>query len=356
MILNPRSNSAAARSVPAPVMAPKLEATPHAPTPAAAIRAKPADTAPAVPTTPRPPDTILRFRGSERFLHWSLAIPFVLLYGSALLMFAFWGEPAPRLLRAAFGLAHRLAGLLLMVLPPLALFWGSPDWRVHARNMREGWVWTWQDVRWLVLFPRNALDARVALPEQGKFNAAEKLNFMMVSSTYPLYIATGILIWVRSGTFAPWVAHAATAVLGIPLVGGHIFMATVNPATRIGLSGMITGRVDRAWAKHHYRRWYREHFERPDEDSPRRPVAPLLKRPAAVRCESCHALHAFESWEALLQRVFQVEPLFCPRCHAEIRVVSAVADQAVANAILAHLELGDPSQPFSRISELPRKA
>jgi hypothetical protein len=37
-------------------------------------------------------------------------------------------------------------------------------------------------------------------------------------------------------------------------------MATVNPDTRVGLSGMITGYVDRHWAQHHYRHWYNEHF------------------------------------------------------------------------------------------------
>jgi cytochrome b subunit of formate dehydrogenase len=28
---------------------------------------------------------------------------------------------------------------------------------------------------------------------------------------------------------------------------------------------MITGFVDRQWAKHHYRRWYREHHEATEE-------------------------------------------------------------------------------------------
>jgi len=50
---------------------------------------------------------------------------------------------------------------------------------------------------------------------------------------------------------------AATA---LPLLLGHMFMATVNPATRVGLSGMVTGWVSREWAEHHYTRWYRERF------------------------------------------------------------------------------------------------
>ena len=291
------------------------------------------------------PTTILRFRVSERMMHWSLAAPFVLLYGSALLMFALWSEPAPRPIHAALGLVHRLAGLLLIVLPPLALFLGSPDWRVHARNLKEGWVWTRDDVRWLLLFPRAAVDHRVRLPEQGKFNAAEKLNFMMVMVTYPLYIATGSLIWAESGAFVPWVAHAASAVIGLPLIAGHLFMAMVNPGTRIGLSGMITGRVDRAWARHHYRRWYREQFERAG-DGAARPMVPLLARPALVRCGSCHAHHAFQSWEALIERAFRVEPLFCSACGAELKLVSAEPDHGIAGAVLDHLEQKGADRPL----------
>ena len=38
-------------------------------------------------------------------------------------------------------------------------------------------------------------------------------------------------------------------------------MALINPSSRKGLNGMITGHVDREWGKHHYRRWYRDHHE-----------------------------------------------------------------------------------------------
>ncbi len=50
------------------------------------------------------------------------------------------------------------------------------------------------------------------------------------------------------------------ALLVTPMMLGHIFMAMVNPATRVGITGMTSGRVDRRWARHHYPRWYREHF------------------------------------------------------------------------------------------------
>jgi cytochrome b subunit of formate dehydrogenase len=32
-------------------------------------------------------------------------------------------------------------------------------------------------------------------------------------------------------------------------------MALVNPTTRAALRGMLSGEVDREWARHHYPRW-----------------------------------------------------------------------------------------------------
>jgi len=297
-------------------------------------------------SSPGPSSKILRFLVSERFMHWSLALPFVLLYASALLMFAFWGEPQPRLIHTVAGWIHRVAGVCLIVFPPLAIIRGRADWRMHVENMREGWIWHREDIRWLILFPKAAADSRIALPEQGKFNAAEKLNFMMVSATYPLYIATGLLIWSQSVAFFPWLAHVIVAVMGMPLIGGHIFMATINPSTRIGLSGMFTGMVDREWAKHHYRSWYRRHFEGHAPAAHTLGFESLLQRPAMIRCDTCNEMHTFPSWEHLLQRVFQVEPLFCPKCESEIGIVSAEADPEVAEAILHHLATGGANLPF----------
>jgi formate dehydrogenase gamma subunit len=243
---------------------------------------------------------------------------------------------------------HRFAGVCLIALPPLALLVGIRDWQMHLENIRHGWLWDRNDFRWLILFPKAAVDRRVTLPEQGKFNAAEKLNFMVVMATYPLYVITGLLVWLPGVAFYPWLAHFISAILGLPLLAGHVYMATVNPSTRIGLQGMITGWVDREWAKHHYRRWYRECFERPL--TARRPevVKPLLGAPAQIRCQQCGFDYPFGSWHELLRRTFQVEPLFCPSCETEIVVLSAEARPEMLEAILRHLETGHARIPFDR--------
>lgn len=106
-----------------------------------------------------------------------------------------------------------------------------------------------------------AVSKKIKLPEQGKFNAAEKINFMKLMSTYPLYILTGVLIWLTDAAFLSWVLHFFMAVIATPLIAGHLFMAMINPESRKGLHGMISGFVDRKWAKHHYGKWYREQYE-----------------------------------------------------------------------------------------------
>lgn len=293
------------------------------------------------------PAKIQRFVASERFVHWALAIPFVVLYASALAMLLFWGEPQPRHIRAVSAWVHKIAGICLIVLPPLVLMWGKGEWRVHLGNIKEAWSWNRNDIRWLLLSPLAAVNRKIQLPEQGRFNAAEKLNFMMVCTTYPLYIATGVLIWMPGAAFIPWVLHVAMAALGLGLVAGHIFMATINPSTRTGLQGMITGWVDREWAKHHYRRWFRERFERTVAKPPPRSIPTLLKQPAKIRCGTCGQIHSFESWERLLQRIFQVEPLFCAQCENEVVPALGGALPDLAHAILQHLQHRSPDEPLA---------
>ena len=133
----------------------------------------------------------------------------------------------------------------------------------------------------------SVIDKRVVLPDQGKFNAGEKLNFMFLTASYPLFLLTGFLIWLPGVAFASWILHLSLAALATPLIVGHVFMATVNPDTRVGLQGMITGYVNRHWAQHHYRHWYNEHFghlHRPPPPEPR----PVHAAPADVAAQPLH--------------------------------------------------------------------
>ena len=221
---------------------------------------------------------ILRFAKSERMLHWAIAGPFLFSYLTALILVVIYNPDRSRPLRFLFSTLHRSSGVALIVLPMLATLKIRGDVRIHWYNIKQAWTWMFDDIKWLALMLLAAMTDKVRLPEQGKFNAAEKLNFMVLMVTYPLYVATGLLIWITHINVLSWLLHFFMAVLATPLLLGHLFMALVNRSSRVGLQGMISGYVDRQWAKHHYRRWYREHHEAGEEPPP----APTASSPAAL--------------------------------------------------------------------------
>jgi formate dehydrogenase subunit gamma len=240
----------------------------------------------------RQPRRILRFRKTERHVHWALAIPFLVCWVTALILVVVYNPDPQRPFRDALSWIHRISGVGLFVLPLIAVARTSGDLRIHFNNILQAWTWTFDDLKWMGMVGLAAVNKNVKLPEQGKFNAAEKLNFMTLLGTYPLYIGTGIIIWATNGAFLSWIVHFSMAVIATPLILGHIYMATINPSSRVGLRGMITGFVDRQWAKHHYAKWFRENFEgvephaktqATDVPTPRAPIAsrPSPRRPRA---------------------------------------------------------------------------
>ena len=280
------------------------------------------------------PDMILRFKRSERLLHWAIAIPFLLCYLTALILVVVYNPDPQRPYRLAFSWIHRLSGAGLILFPLLTLLRNRADYRIHLENIRQGWVWMLDDFKWLALSGPAAISKKITLPEQGKFNAAEKLNFMTVMSTYPIFILTGLLIWLPGIAFYSWIVHFALAALVTPLLVGHIFMATTNPSTRVGLSGMVSGFVDRAWARHHYGRWYHENFKDPE---PRVPLAPT---PASVCCPDCGSAQPLASWSGELDELLSSAAPACPECGGEMGVVSLETTHEELAAILR--ELGSP--------------
>jgi len=195
-----------------------------------------------------------------------LAIPFLVCLTTALVLVIHYNPDPTRPYRAVFAATHRIAAIAFVVLPILATIISKGDFRIHFYNIRQAWLWTLQDLKWLLLLGLASISKRITLPEQGKFNAAEKINFMYLMSTYTLYVLSGVYIWVTDAAFVAWVAHCLMATLSFFLILGHIYMATINAGSRIGLSGMFSGYVDRHWAKHHCTKWFREHFE--DDHSP----------------------------------------------------------------------------------------
>ena len=52
------------------------------------------------------------------------------------------------------------------------------------------------------------------------------------------------------------------------------------------------------------------------------------------------------SWCRLLHKILEVDPLLCPRCRAEMKIVSVITDAEVVDRILRSLHAGGGGDPF----------
>lgn len=282
---------------------------------------------------------IPRFRRSERSLHWAIAIPFLVCLITGIVLKLFFNHLHPQtLVHFALHWGHRISGVCLLVLPIWVARRHRNDLSLYLYNLKRAWTWTRDDFKWLALAGPAALSRRITLPEQHKFNAGEKLNFMALTLTYPILVATGLVILMPGMYFLTWIVHVSVAVLAAPLIFGHVFMAVVNPDTRIGLSGMFSGNVDREWARHHYAKWYRENFGEDELAATREDSVAAPQTQAIIRCSSCGADTPLTSWDALLATVSELRPLDCPACGAPFPVVSAVVKTEEIESILESLE------------------
>ena len=53
-------------------------------------------------------------------------------------------------------------------------------------------------------------------------------------------------------------------------------------------------------------------------------------------------------WANLIRRVYEVDPLVCPRCGSEMRVVSVITEPALIRRILDHLREREKARPPPR--------
>ena len=65
-----------------------------------------------------------------------------------------------------------------------------------------------------------------------------------------------------------------------------------------------------------------------------------------------------QNWARLIQKIYEVDPLKCPKCQGEMRIIASIEDEAVIKKILKHLGLwetrnhGPPAREPTHIPEL----
>jgi formate dehydrogenase subunit gamma len=210
-------------------------------------------------------NTVVRFNGFERFVHWMTATCFIILAISGL--------------NITFG-----KNLLLPLIGPEA-FTAFSQWGKYAHNYLSfpftigvvlillmwitGNIPNRTDVEWI---KRGGGIVGNDHPPAYRFNAGQKMIYWIVVIGGGAVAVTGYILMFpfygtsMSGMQLAQVVHGVVAVLFVAAMLGHIYIGT------IGMEGafeaMGTGKVDVNWAREHHRLWLEEEIARADAKEP----------------------------------------------------------------------------------------
>jgi formate dehydrogenase subunit gamma len=197
---------------------------------------------------------VLRFNRTERWVHTTQGVTFLVLLGTGL---AISISALETMLghRALLREIHLIAAFFFVFGPAMVALAG--DRRSLRDDMKAVENWSSDDIRWLA-HPSTLPDART--PPPGRYNAGQKLNAVFTVYSTLAFAVTGLILWQnrrfpfqlvsQANTVHTWLAYIALAVFL-----GHLYLSIVHPATRAALGGIIFGTVDRAWAQHHHPAW-----------------------------------------------------------------------------------------------------
>lgn len=205
------------------------------------------------------PDTgrrIERFTYFERAAHWSVAITFVVLAVSGLVMafgkfilLPLTGSTLFGWLTYALKTLHNVAGPLFAVALVIFIVGYIRD------NIPRAY-----DVKWLA--KAGGMLSGHEVPSH-RYNAGEKFVFWGGALVLGLVVvASGLVLdqlvpgmeYLRGEMQVAHMVHGVASMLMMALFCFHIYMGTVG--MKGAYQGMRTGYVDEAWAKEHHELWY----------------------------------------------------------------------------------------------------
>ncbi len=199
---------------------------------------------------------IQRFAPVDRWAHWLLAITWVILAITGLILSFGKSVLLPLIGYTLFSWLATLAKNLHNFIGPILIV-AVPF--MFIRYVRHNGI-SGEDLKWFVnivgYFKGHEYPS-------GKFNAGEKLVFWLVLVVFStILVVTGLILvfpnfdQTRQTMQITNIIHMIAAYLAIALACVHTYLGTV------GMSGayraMRDGDVSESWAAHHHQRWYEE--------------------------------------------------------------------------------------------------
>ena len=213
---------------------------------------------------------VARFSLSERMVHWYVAVIFLfmalsgllLLFGRTVLI-PVLGKQAMAILAAAALHGHNLFGPLF-ALGILAMFF------IYVKSNLPAWA----DVKWIA---GGGGMLRRGHASSWKFNAGEKIWFWLVIITGVAISTSGLLLdfsFIADNLLQIQIAHivhVTGALIAIAGAIGHIYLGTIGVDG--ALQAMTSGKVDEAWAHEHHDLWAKQVAGEKSEETAQAPGA-----------------------------------------------------------------------------------
>ena len=202
---------------------------------------------------------VLRFSLWQRIVHWYMALTFVILAATGLiLMFGravlipLFGKDGFSLLAEVSKTVHNFTGPLFIVAVLMLIV------TFAAGNLyRKG------DMQW---FTSGGGFRKGKHASAGRYNAGEKTWFWLATVAGILVAVTGVILdfpgfgQTREVMQLSEIIHATTAIIFIAVSFGHIYIGTLGMEGAI--DAMKKGHVDANWARQHHDKWYEEMEQR----------------------------------------------------------------------------------------------
>jgi formate dehydrogenase subunit gamma len=129
-------------------------------------------------------------------------------------------------------------------------------------NIRE-FLPSKEDIGWLKAAPAYYLFGRhEAMPPQGRFNAGEKLNGLIMIVAWVVFGLTGLPMWFGKGIIPPeifrWLVlfHDLAMIASVCMFLVHLYLAVAHPLMWAALVSMRFGVTSADYAAEHHAKWY----------------------------------------------------------------------------------------------------